>query len=187
MFLFQTFSFLSHVEHTVSRRPGVTSARSHTTVAIKAHFLSLIRLHRDKATWNSFWGISLFQLCSWSLISGSKQSTHTHKVCWFSVPTVHRIATTHHSTYRTQYNNNVWTSHSTTRHLSVFESNNDEPVQEIDFVYFQSLPDYRGNFLRAVWRAAYCTQRCEWILMLRSVFEFNNSTFTSPTFLCSRH
>lgn len=131
--------FVSHLfffsvacsSHTLqlTRQSGVTLACLQTTVAIKSHFLRPLPLRGDKATWNSFRGISVFQLWSSSFVSSSERSprsqTHgeirlVYLACLLYTTLPQQMKISFSSKHRTQCNNKtVRTSHSTTRLLSL--------------------------------------------------------------------
>lgn len=137
------FGFLVHVPHTLqlTRQSGVTLACLQTTVALSSLIFYDSSLFRrgQKLLENSLRGISIFHSAAFEahLLSAAPKTITTinwqrRSVCIFSVPTVHNVDdNTSYSAHNPEHNVTItreaaWTSHSTTRLLSVFESNNDE-------------------------------------------------------------
>lgn len=112
---------------------------------------TLLSPRGNKATWNSFRGISRFHSTALKLLFYQQTNWRSHKltkrpVCMFSVPTVHHIAMTDENPLLIQLKIpdgvNRWHPIAQRQLLSVFESNNDEPVQEIHWSVFTARVKY---------------------------------------------
>lgn len=148
-FGFSCFLFLLHVPHQAIRC-DLCMLTDYCSYPV-SFSTTLPSSRGNEATWNSFRGISLFRSTALKLLFYQQKNWRSHKltkrpVYIFSVPTVHHIAMTDENPLLIQLKilNSVkkWHPIAQRQLLSVFESNNDEPVQEIHWSVFTSRVKY---------------------------------------------